>query len=163
MPTRILDDRRIRFTVQRFAVSLKEYIPDRHPLHIVGIVPQGLLLAQLISKEYEKKFGSRLPVHPLELDKRSPARHTTRCSDAGQLKETAVLLVDDVLNSGRTMAFALSYLLDYYPAMIKTAVLVDRDHKTFPVAADFSGLRLATSLEDHVRVELSGPFEAWLE
>lgn len=163
MPTRILDDRRIRLTVQRFAVSLKEYIPAHLPLHIVGIVPQGLLLAQLVSKAYQEKFGVLLPVHSLELDKKQSSRDTIRCDGVQQLAGAAVLLTDDVLNSGRTMALALSYMVDFKPAMVKTAVLVDRDHKTYPVAADFYGLRLATSLEDHVRVELSGPFEAWLE
>lgn len=163
MPTCILDDRRIRLAVQRMAVSLKEFIPAELPLRIVGIVPQGLLLARLISEEYQKKFGTALPVHPLELDKKQPDRTTTRCADVEQLAGAAVLLTDDVLNSGRTMAFALSYILDFQPALVKTAVLVDRDHKTFPVAADFYGLRLATSLEDHVWVDLSGPFEARLE
>lgn len=163
MPTRILDDRRIRFTIQRFAVSLKEYVPAHFPLHLVGIVPQGLLLARLIGAEYHKKFGTELSVHALELDKNQPAREGIRCADVDLIRGTAVLLTDDVLNSGRTMAFALSYLLDFQPALVKTAVLVDRDHKTYPISADYYGLRLATSLEDHVRVELSGPFEAWLE
>jgi pyrimidine operon attenuation protein/uracil phosphoribosyltransferase len=144
-------------------VSLKEYIPAHLSLHLVGIVPQGLLLARLIGAEYHGKFGSELPVHALELDKIQPSREGIRCSDVEELRGAAVLLTDDVLNSGRTMAFALSYLLDFQPAMVKTAVLVDRDHKTFPIAADYCGLRLATSLEDHVRVELNGRFGAWLE
>lgn len=163
MATLILDDRRIRLITERFAVSAREFFPSDAPVHLVGIMPQGLLLAHMIRSFFRQRFGEDVPVLGLSLEKNRPNRESIVLTD-GQLPQgSALMLVDDVLNSGRTMAFAVSFLLDFQPVVLKTAVLVDRDHKTFPVAADFCGLRLATSLEDHVRVELGGPCAAWLE
>ncbi|MCS6982279.1 MAG: phosphoribosyltransferase family protein [Flavobacteriales bacterium] len=163
MPTRILDHRRISLIVERFAVSAREFIPSHLSLVIVGIEPQGLLLARLVSAAYAKRFGPTIPVLSLSLPKRQPTLQAVRAPEVSLVEGKAVLLADDVLNSGRTMAFALAYILQYAPALVKTAVLIDRDHKEFPIAADFCGLRLATSLEDHVRVELQSTYGAWLE
>ena len=80
-----------------------------------------------------------------------------------QLKGKVIILVDDVLNSGKTMMFALKPFLNADIKKIRTVVLIDRNHKRFPIAADFTGLSLSTTLQEHISVEFStdGIF-AWL-
>jgi pyrimidine operon attenuation protein/uracil phosphoribosyltransferase len=65
-----------------------------------------------------------------------------------------VLLVDDVTNSGRTLLYALKPLLNYYPKRIQTMSLVERMHKSFPLNIDYIGLSIATTLQEHIQVEV---------
>jgi pyrimidine operon attenuation protein/uracil phosphoribosyltransferase len=69
------------------------------------------------------------------------------------LQKKVIILVDDVLNSGKTMMYALKPFLAADIKKIRTVVLIDRNHKRFPVAADFTGLSLSTTLQEHVSVE----------
>jgi pyrimidine operon attenuation protein/uracil phosphoribosyltransferase len=81
-------------------------------------------------------------------------------TDDSVLKEGAlVLVVDDVLNSGRTLVYGLGYFLNIPLKKIRTVVLVDRSHRRFPVAPDYTGLQLATVLKEHVLVVLDSPGE----
>jgi len=163
MATLILDERRIKLIIQRIVVSVKEFFPaDGIPV-FAGIQPQGLKLAHLTSEYYFNKFGIHVPVISIHINKSDPSQNIVLEGELIDLTNKNILLLDDVLNSGRTMAYALSFLLHHKPASVKTGVLVDRDHKIYPVAADFYGIRLATSLENHVRVHLDNYWGAWLE
>jgi pyrimidine operon attenuation protein/uracil phosphoribosyltransferase len=76
-----------------------------------------------------------------------------------------IIVVDDVANSGKTMLYALQPFLRNQPKKIQTLALVDRTHKTFPVHTDYVGFALATTLQEHIFVEVSGEIVtgAWLE
>ena len=69
------------------------------------------------------------------------------------MKDKCIVLIDDVGNSGKTMFYALSTLMGSSPKMIKTALLVERLHKRFPVSSDYVGVSLSTTLQEHIRVE----------
>jgi pyrimidine operon attenuation protein/uracil phosphoribosyltransferase len=87
-----------------------------------------------------------------QLNKRSPGIITY--SEEIDFNNKNVLLVDDVTNSGRTLLYALKPLLNYYPKRIQTMSLVERMHKNFPVKIDYIGLSIATTLQDHIQVEV---------
>ena len=72
-------------------------------------------------------------------------------------KCTPIILVDDVLNSGSTLIYGVKHFLNVELKQFKTAVLVNRNHKKFPVKADFKGISLSTSMQNHVKVEFKGP------
>lgn len=72
-------------------------------------------------------------------------------------------MVDDVANTGKTMYYALKPVMEFSPRKVQVAVLVDRQHKLFPVSSDFVGLSLNTTMQEHIRVELvKGKAEAYL-
>ena len=73
-----------------------------------------------------------------------------------QLKNATLILIDDVQNSGRTLAYALRHFLQYPVHAVQTCVLIDRRHNFFPVKADYIGLSLSTTLQEHVQVEVNG-------
>jgi pyrimidine operon attenuation protein/uracil phosphoribosyltransferase len=87
------------------------------------------------------------------MDKSRP--NQVELSADGDLTGLHLLLVDDVTNSGKTLLYALKPLLNQYPASIRTLVLVERMHKQFPVKADFVGLSVATTLQEHIQVEVA--------
>lgn len=73
-----------------------------------------------------------------------------------------VVLIDDVLNSGKTMAAVLKEIVQQAPKQVKTAVMVERAHKNFPIHADYRGLSVNTNLQNHIEVEMQGEKSAWL-
>jgi pyrimidine operon attenuation protein/uracil phosphoribosyltransferase len=76
--------------------------------------------------------------------------------DQKDLKNSYIVLVDDVVNSGKTMQYALLKFLEQATKAIKTVALIDRQHRRYPIKTDFAGLSLSTTLKNHVEVEL-GP------
>ena len=94
----------------------------------------------------------------LSMDKEAPLDHELRCDVAQErLQDAIVFLIDDVLNSGRTLIHGVQHLLMGKPREIHTAVLVDRKHRSFPIRADLCGLTLCTQLTEHIAVDLSTP------
>jgi len=70
--------------------------------------------------------------------------------------DKVVIIVDDVANTGRTLLYATKPFLDFLPCRLQTAVLVDRQHKTFPICPDYIGLSLSTTLQENIAVEVEG-------
>jgi len=90
----------------------------------------------------------------IEMDKSNP-RDTVKSSiPLEELKKQSIVIVDDVLNTGSTLIYAVNYFLQIPVKQINTAVMVNRNHKKFPIKADFKGISLSTSLNDHVKVVL---------
>ncbi len=65
-----------------------------------------------------------------------------------------IIIIDDVTNSGRTLLYALKPLMDFHPRRVQTLALVERMHKTFPIKPDYVGLSIATTLQEHINVEV---------
>ncbi len=164
--TPILSDLQIRRRITRLAYQLWEANFGLTDLRLIGIHGGGYRLAELLTAELARIHPTlRLTLSRLTLHKPEPlAQPLTLDLPTDSLHNETVVLIDDVLNSGRTLAFALAEVLRRNPARIQTLLLVDRQHPTFPVAATFTGLTLATTLAEHVRVELpeSGEFGAWV-
>jgi pyrimidine operon attenuation protein / uracil phosphoribosyltransferase len=164
--TQILTSSNIRSRLTRLAWQLWETNYKVPTLRLVGIGGGGNRLAELLSEELATVAPNVHLVHTrLSLHKDSPLDHPIQLEpEVESFAGETVILIDDVLNSGRTLAFALAEILRRNPERVQTLLLVDRQHPEFPIAATFSGLTLTTTQADHVRVELpeNGEFGAWL-
>lgn len=142
--------------VTRIAYQLLENCFQEEEIFIGGIIGNGSVLAKRIAETIQN--NSKLKVHQFEIKihKAEPWSNPIELSqDKSMLKNGYIILVDDVLNSGKTMQYALIELLQFPTKAIKTVALVDRKHRRFPVKADFVGLSLSTTLKEHVEVVLT--------
>ncbi|MFN0189601.1 MAG: phosphoribosyltransferase family protein [Bacteroidia bacterium] len=97
----------------------------------------------------------------IEVDKENPIKiKMSPMQEKEVLKDQTVIVVDDVLNSGKTLMYSLRPFLEADMRKIRTVLLVDRDHKRYPIEADFVGITLSTTLQDHIRVDFSKGKEA---
>jgi pyrimidine operon attenuation protein/uracil phosphoribosyltransferase len=114
-------------------------------------------LAQKLNKVLQQISSLKIKLAELTVDKNEPIenKQILLSLPVSDLKNQSVVLVDDVLNSGKTLIYGVKFLLDYPIKRLKTVVLVDRSHKRFPVQADFVGLLLSTTLQEHINVEFS--------
>jgi pyrimidine operon attenuation protein/uracil phosphoribosyltransferase len=92
----------------------------------------------------------------LSIDKKNPLNRIESDVPLDQLKNQSIVIVDDVLNTGSTLIYAVAYFLQIPVKRIKTAVMVNRNHKKFPIKADFKGISLSTSINEHISVILEG-------
>lgn len=152
---KILDQSKIAQIVRRMAHQIYENNFGTKEIVFVGIGKQGSKMSELIADELkgiDKKL--RLSFSSLTLDKENPAGTVRFLGEDPELSGRCVVLVDDVLNTGKTTTYCLTSLLDNDPEKIEIAVLVDRGHKSFPVTATYSGYQLSTTLEEHIEVKL---------
>ena len=151
----ILNKVQIQQKITRIAYQIWEDNLEEDTIVIAGIVDSGYTLAARLKEEIERISGIKVLLMRIKLDKQSShLRAETDLKDedcAGKV----VVLVDDVLNSGRTLAYGLGVFLDIPLKKLRTAVLVDRSHRIFPIAPDFTGLQLATVIKEHVDVRLT--------
>ncbi len=151
--TEILNAEEIQFKIQRLAWELYDRHSRAQTLYVIGIKDNGYWLAdQLVTRLREI---SEIDVTLLELvmDKENPVLENMHID----LPEGAELaLVDDVLNSGRTLLWAVIKLMNFRPRVLSTTVLVDRSHKRYPVKADVKGLSLSTTLQETVQLNVVG-------
>jgi pyrimidine operon attenuation protein / uracil phosphoribosyltransferase len=149
--------------LHRMALETTERNYDEQELVLIGIKENGLVIAQKIAAYLKDSFKGKITLLELSLDKKHPGPITI--NPLIDFNDKAVLLIDDVANSGKTMLYALKPLLQQYPKKIQTLALVQRTHKNFPVEVDYVGLSLSTTLNEHIYVEVSnGEIEgAWME
>ena len=125
---------------------------------MAGVRGEGYILAQLIADELEKISDLNIELLAIEIDKKNPIEKDIVLNpkrNAEDLHQKSVVVIDDVLNSGSTLLFSLQPFLKQPMRQIKTAVLVNRNHKKYPVKADFKGISLSTSSHENVRVSLA--------
>jgi pyrimidine operon attenuation protein/uracil phosphoribosyltransferase len=159
---RLLDEGEIRRSVIRIAHEILERNRGAESLMLVGIAARGDDLARRLAAEIERIEGTRPPVGVLDitfyrddigLHAEAPEVHETRIE--GDITGRTVVLVDDVLYTGRTIRAAMDALVDFgRPTAIQLAVLVDRGHRELPIRADFVGKNLPTRRDEDVRVAL---------
>lgn len=124
---------------------------------MAGIAKNGYELAERISKKLEEISPIKVTLGQILLNKKLPLSEKVKVSlSEKELKDKVVIVVDDVLESGRTMMYGIDPFLKYSVKRLATIVLVDRDHHSFPIKADFVGISLATTLQEHISVELGG-------
>lgn len=122
---------------------------------LAGVDGQGYLFAQLLSKELEKISPIAPRVVKVSLDKFSPLQSDVELDcELKEIKKKCIVLIDDVLNTGRTLAYGLKPFLTIEVKKIEIAVLVNRSHTLFPVLPNYTGFELSTTLKDHVVVKL---------
>lgn len=152
----ILTPLEIEQKIHRLAHQLLENCFEEKEIFIGGIHGNGFILAKRLKGILEN--ASDLTIHLFEIDvnKDEPWSEKISLSLAPeQMKNGFIVLVDDVLNSGKTMQFALTEILRFPTKAIKTLTLVDRMHRRFPIKADFVGLCLSTTLKERVEVHFN--------
>jgi pyrimidine operon attenuation protein/uracil phosphoribosyltransferase len=159
---RILDKEAIDRALERIAHEITEKTKARQDIVIVGIKNRGALLAERLSRKLEKVAGLKAPLGALDITlyrddltevSEQPVVHATEIDF--DIDGKKVILVDDVLYTGRTIRCALDALIDLgRPAQIQLAVLIDRGHRELPIKADYVGKNVPTSLKELVEVRL---------
>ena len=152
----ILDSTAIRDKVKRMAYEIYEDFFEEKELFLLGVDSQGYFLAQLIFAELRNVHPIKYQVGKVTINKKDPLKNEANISlpHNSTLKGGCVILIDDVLNSGKTLAYAMSPLLNMGPRKLQVCVLINRDHNVFPVSPNYVGLSLGTTLEEHVEVSL---------
>jgi pyrimidine operon attenuation protein/uracil phosphoribosyltransferase len=155
--TPVLGKKQIAQKINRIAWQVYEDNFSEKEIIIAGIAKTGFLLAQRIAAVLEKISPLKIKLVKIILDKENPltCNMEPRLSTK-ELKGKIVVLVDDVLNSGMTLTYSLCPFLGSDVKKIRTVILVDRSHRRFPIGADFTGISLATTLQEHVTVDLEG-------
>jgi pyrimidine operon attenuation protein/uracil phosphoribosyltransferase len=139
--------------LHRMALELAEKLSgDDAQLIIMGIRKNGEVIAAQIGNYLKKYIPNPITQLWVQMDKSHP--DTIEISEPLDFSGKHVLLVDDVTNSGRTLLYALKPLMNSYPLSIQTLVLVERMHNQFPVKADYVGFSVATTLQEHIQVEV---------
>ena len=152
--TQILTPHQIDQKVQRIAWQIYEQNINETEITLAGIAERGFVLAQEIAKLLKKISPLKVELIKVVVDKRKPLTSpVTFIPDNKDLTDKVVVLTDDVLNSGKTLIYGANHFLQFKLKKLTTAVLVDRNHKRFPVKADVKGLSLSTSLQENVDVE----------
>ena len=157
----VLDGAQIRQKIKRIAYEIYENNYEEDVLVIAGIEGQGYLFAKMLEAQFRAISGKEVELLTLKLDKLAPAQSAIELSSPAQaLQGKAIILADDVLNTGRTLAYSLQPFLQSRIKKLEIAVLVNRSHTTFPVQAKYTGYELATTLSDHIEVVLAGDEQA---
>lgn len=153
----ILDNETIAQKTTRIAYQIVEDNYEERELVMIGIRPNGYAFAETLKREIEKIEGMKVQLHDLKLNKDNPLKDDIALAMGKEsLNGKTVIVVDDVANTGKTLYYALKPIMEFAPRKVQAAVLVDRQHKLFPVAPDFVGLSLSTTMKEHIRVEMAG-------
>ena len=151
---KILDFKLIKKKIIRISLQIIEANPNDDEIIVAGIENNGYIIAKKICDEIKKISDKKIQLCSIKIDKKNPRKEITASIAEEQYKNKSVVIVDDVLNSGSTLMYAVKYFLDTKLKKLKTAVLVDRNHKKYPIKADYKGLSLSTSIQNHVEVSI---------
>ncbi|WP_299158137.1 phosphoribosyltransferase family protein [uncultured Tenacibaculum sp.] len=151
--TIILTNTQIEQKIRRIAFQIYESNNEENELIIAGIANNGYLFAKKIIEVLSEISPLKTVLCKVVIDKKNPITPITTSLVVDEYKNKPLVLVDDVLNSGTTLIYGVKHFLDVPLKRFKTAVLVNRNHKKYPVKADFKGISLSTSIKEHVVVE----------
>lgn len=160
----ILNHQEIQHKIKRIAYQIYESNVYEDDIILAGIESNGYILAKKLKSNLEKISEIKPILCKVTIDKKNPLSAIKTSLKKEDYTNKSIVLVDDVLNSGSTLIYGVKHFLDVPLKQFKTAVLVNRNHKKFPVKADFKGLSLSTSLSEHIEIVLTGKqYEAFLE
>ena len=148
----ILNKQQIQQKINRIAYQILEDNLGEKEIVLAGIWDRGYKLALRLKAVLTVICALKITMLKIELDRKNSKLVAQTDLDESQWKNKVIILVDDVLNSGKTLAYGLGVFINTPHKKIRTVVLVDRSHKIFPIATDFVGLQLATVLKEHVDV-----------
>jgi pyrimidine operon attenuation protein/uracil phosphoribosyltransferase len=149
----ILNNQEINHKIKRIAFQILETFIDEECVVIAGIANNGYVLAEKIAATLSTISSLEIILCEVKIDKTNPTSEVKTSISKVTYQNKGVIIVDDVLNSGTTLMYAVKHFLDTPLKKLKTTVLIDRNHKKFPVKVDFKGISLSTSLQEHVTVE----------
>jgi len=148
----ILSNQQIEHTIKRIAYQIYETFVEEEEIVLAGITNNGFTFAKKIARELEAISPLKVSLCEVKINKQKPESPVSTSLTKELYTNKGLVLVDDVLNSGTTLIYAVRHFLDAPLKKFKTAVLVDRNHKKYPIKADFKGISLSTSLLEHVQV-----------
>ena len=148
----ILNDLEIKHKIKRISYQILETLAEEDEIILAGIANNGYHFAKKIGEILKTISDIKIILCEVKIDKQNPFNEITTSIPKEIYFNKSIVLVDDVLNSGTTLIYGVKHFLGTPVKKIKTAVLVDRNHKKFPVKADFKGISLSTSLKEHVHV-----------
>lgn len=154
-PQIILNNQEIEFKIKRIAYQIYETFIDENEIIVAGIQGNGVVFAQKLITELQKNSKLNCKLCEVYIDKKNPKNTITTSIEVKEYQNKGLILVDDVLNSGTTLIYGVKHFLNTDLNKFKTAVLVDRNHKKYPIKADFKGISLSTSLQEHVQIVFS--------
>lgn len=148
----ILTRQEIEHKIKRIAFQIYETFADEEEVVIAGIASNGYTFAEKIGVQLESISGLKVTLCEVRINKQNPLDRVETSLPPEAYTNKCLVLADDVLNSGTTLIYGVKHFLEVPLKKFKTAVLVDRNHKQYPVKADFKGLSLSTSLQEHIQV-----------
>ena len=148
----ILTHQQIEHKIRRIAFQIYETFADEQTIIIAGIASNGFEFAKRLGLILSEISTIEIVLCEVKVDKENPNSEISTSVPATIYQNKGVVLVDDVLNSGTTLIYAIKHFLEVPLTKLKTAVLIDRNHKKYPVKVDFKGISLSTSLQEHVSV-----------
>ncbi|MFK8037834.1 MAG: phosphoribosyltransferase family protein [Crocinitomicaceae bacterium] len=167
MRTEILNQSQINQMIERIAFQIYENFFEERQLFVGGIAGNGYEFAERLVNQLEKiaqnDFIDGIHLFKISVEKDSPlANRISLNIDDNKLKNANIIIADDVINSGRTLIHGVGRILENPIKSIKTAVLVNRTHRRFPIHADFEGMAISTTLQDNIIVEFGKEEYAYL-
>ncbi|MCR5861877.1 phosphoribosyltransferase [Flavobacterium sp. J372] len=148
----ILTQEEITHKVRRIAYQIYETYADEQEVVIAGIAGNGFIFAEKLADMLTQISDVEVKLCEVKINKTNPLEPIKTSMPASEYSGQCLVLADDVLNSGSTLIYGVKHFLEVPLKKFKTAVLVDRNHKQFPVKADFKGISLSTSLKEHIHV-----------
>ncbi len=149
----ILTNQQINHKIKRIAYQILETNSSEKEIIIAGIADNGFVFAEKLKSVLDSISTIDVKLCKVNIDKKNPRKLITTSLDIKEYSNKPLILVDDVLNSGTTLMYGVKHFLEVPLKRFKTAVLVNRNHKKYPVKADFKGISLSTTLQDNITVE----------
>jgi pyrimidine operon attenuation protein/uracil phosphoribosyltransferase len=151
----ILSKTQIRQKIDRLAFEILENNFEEKEIYLAGINFNGMTFAGLLKDALQKISKIRIHLLQIRINPAKPLHDPVQIDiPVDQLKGKTIIIADDVANTGRTIFYAVKPLMEIVPRKIEVAVLVDRKHKLFPIAADYVGLSLATTVQEDIDVRI---------
>ncbi|GGK51484.1 MULTISPECIES: phosphoribosyltransferase family protein [Flavobacteriaceae] len=148
----ILTNEQIKNKTRRIAYQIYETNCDEKEIIIAGINGNGYVFAQNIAAILNDITELNVVLCEVKIDKKNPRKEITTSIKSEAYKNKPLVLVDDVLSSGTTLIYGIKHFLEVPLKRFNTAVLINRNHKKYPVKADFKGISLSTSMQEHINV-----------
>jgi pyrimidine operon attenuation protein/uracil phosphoribosyltransferase len=154
--TQILNKENISKKINRLSWQIIEHNIKFKELFIVGIQGNGFLIAKRISKILKNNSNFKIYLSEFNIDKKKPdlTKNFIKPHHKINYSKIPIIIIDDVINSGKTLVYSLNFFIKLNVFNIKIVTLIDRKHRLFPIKSDFSGLNLSTSIKNHVEVIL---------
>jgi len=151
----ILTNDQIQHKTRRIAFQIYETFSKEKEVVIAGINGNGFIFAENIAAMLKEISDLNVVLCEVIIDKKKPLAKASTSISEKDYKNKPLVLVDDVLNSGTTLMYGIKHFLEVPLKKFKTAVLINRNHKKYPVKADFKGISLSTSMQEHISVKFN--------
>jgi pyrimidine operon attenuation protein/uracil phosphoribosyltransferase len=149
---KILTHSEIDHKIKRIAYQIYETFVEEESIVIAGIASNGYIFAEKIAYVLQTISPLEVILCEVKMNKQDPNSEISTTISKETYQNKGIVLVDDVLNSGSTLMYGVKHFLEVPLKKFKTAVLVDRNHKKYPIKVDFKGISLSTSSLEHVTV-----------